>query len=80
MSVPNVKTTMPGPDQHERLTGRIYKEFDFPRPLGLLAMMKEIIAMTFNRTLPRTKVLFVQWDEKWDAVTPQAVEQEERVR
>lgn len=65
MPTPKVSDLMSAEDQKKKIYGRVYREFDFSKPMGVMALAKELIEVQkFERLFPRTKVLFVQRDEE----------------
>jgi len=55
-------------EQQEKLYGKVYQEFDFPKTMGIMALCKTLVSSyKFVRLFPRTKILFVQRDEKWES-------------
>jgi len=65
MAVPKVSANMSEEEQVSKLYGKVYKEFDFSKTMGVMALCKELMKLKFDRLFLRTKILFVQRDDKW---------------
>lgn len=64
MPFPKVEKLMTLEEQKQKLYGKVYREFDFSKPMGVMALAKELLEVQkLERLHARTKILFVQRDE-----------------